>query len=55
VTGPVLLAFDGERNRRLQEGERAILTVRADGPRVVDVHAVMASAASQGLFVRQSP
>jgi hypothetical protein len=55
VTGPVLLAFDGERKRRLHEGERAILTVRADGPRVVDVHRVMASAASQGLFVRQSP
>jgi hypothetical protein len=54
VDGPVLLAFDGERKRRLHEGERAILTVRRDGPRVVDVAAVMAAAARQGLFVRQS-
>jgi hypothetical protein len=55
VAGPVLLAFDGERKRRLHEGERAVLTVRADGPRVVDIHAVMAAAAARGLFVRQSP
>lgn len=39
--GPVLLAFDGERKRRLHVGERAIATVRRDGPRVVDVRAVM--------------
>jgi hypothetical protein len=55
VEGPVLLAFDGERKRRLHEGERAVLTIRADGPRVVDVAAVMAAAARAGLFVRQSP
>jgi hypothetical protein len=55
VVGPVLLAFDGERKRRLHEGERAILTVRRDGPRVVDVHAVMVAASQRGLFVRQSP
>jgi hypothetical protein len=55
VEGPVLLAFDGERKRRLHEGERAVLTVRHDGPRVVDVGAVMAAASHGGLFVRQSP
>jgi ATP-NAD kinase N-terminal domain len=55
VHGPVLLAFDGERKRRLHEGERAILTVRADGPRVVDVGAVMAAAAHRGLFTRRQP
>jgi hypothetical protein len=54
VVGPVLLAFDGERKRRLHEGERAILTIRRDGPRVVDVPAVMAAASQRGLFVRQS-
>jgi hypothetical protein len=52
VEGPVLLAFDGERKRRLHEGERAVLTIRADGPRVVDVPAVMTAAARQGLFLR---
>jgi hypothetical protein len=54
IEGPVLLAFDGERKRRLHAGERAILTVRADGPRVVDIPAVMAAAARRGLFVRPS-
>jgi predicted polyphosphate/ATP-dependent NAD kinase len=54
VHGPVLLAFDGERKRRLHEGERALLTLRRDGPRVVDVAAVMAAAARLGSFVRQS-
>jgi hypothetical protein len=41
IEGPVLLAFDGERKRRLHVGESAIATVRRDGPRVVDVRAVM--------------
>jgi hypothetical protein len=54
VEGPVLLAFDGERKRRLHEGERAVLTVRHDGPRVVDVAAVLTAASRRGLFVRQS-
>jgi hypothetical protein len=54
VEGPVLLAFDGERKRRLREGERAVLTVRHDGPRVVRIDAVMAAASHRGLFVRQS-
>jgi hypothetical protein len=54
VPGPVLLAFDGERKRRLQEGEMAVLTVRRDGPRVVDVRAVMAAAARRGVFVGES-
>jgi hypothetical protein len=54
VRGPVLLAFDGERKRRLHEGDRALLTLRRDGPRVVDVAAVMAAAARLGSFVRQS-
>jgi len=43
IEGPVLLAFDGERKRRLHAGDRAIAVVRRDGPRVVDVRAVMRS------------
>ena len=31
VDGPVILAFDGERKRRLLEGDRATLTIRRDG------------------------
>ena len=54
VEGPVLLAFDGERKRRLHAGETASLVLRRDGPRVVDVRAVMAAAARQGVFVGQS-
>ena len=54
VPGPVLLAFDGERKRRLHEGEVASMVVRRDGPRVVDVRSVMAAAARLGVFVGQS-
>jgi ATP-NAD kinase N-terminal domain len=54
VEGPVILAFDGERKRRLHEGEQATLTVRRDGPRVVDVGAVMVAAARLGVFVGNS-
>jgi hypothetical protein len=54
VHGPVLLAFDGERKRRLHAGETAVLRVVRNGPRVVDVRAVMAAAARAGLFVGQS-
>jgi hypothetical protein len=55
VEGPVLLSFDGERKRRLHEGEHAVVTLRRDGPRVVDLGAVMSTAARDGHFVRQSP
>jgi hypothetical protein len=53
VDGPVLLAFDGERKRRLREGEHALLCVRRDGPSVVDVAAVMAAAVADRRFVRE--
>jgi hypothetical protein len=42
VTGPVLLAFDGERKRRVYEGQAATLSVERDGPLVIDPHLVMA-------------
>jgi hypothetical protein len=41
IEGPTILAFDGERKRRLLDGDRATLTVRRDGPRVIDVGRVM--------------
>jgi hypothetical protein len=54
IDGPVLLSFDGERKRRLHDGEHALATIRRDGPRVVDLGAVMTAAARHGHFVRQS-
>jgi len=41
IDGPVLLAFDGERKRRIYDGQTATLSVRRDGPLVIDPHAVM--------------
>ena len=52
VVGPLLLAFDGERKRRLVDGERVVLSVRADGPWVVDVGTVMAFASAGGTYLR---
>jgi hypothetical protein len=50
VEGPCLLALDGERHHRLEPGQRAVLCVERDGPRVVDVRAVLAAAADGGLL-----
>ena len=52
VSGPLLLAFDGERKRRLVAGEEVVLAIRRDGPRVVDVAAVMSRAAAGGYYLR---
>ena len=54
VRGLVLLAFDGERKRRVLHGVEAALRVRRDGPRVVDVRAVLQAAAASQHFVRSS-
>jgi predicted polyphosphate/ATP-dependent NAD kinase len=50
VVGPGVLAFDGERERTLKPGQRATLTVRRDGPWVVDVARTLAAGAAQGAF-----
>jgi len=50
VTGPGVLAFDGERERVLKPGQRARLTVQRDGPRVIDVAKTLARAAASGAF-----
>jgi len=52
VSGPLLLAFDGERKRRLVAGEEVVLAIRRDGPRVVDVAAVMSRMAADGAYLR---
>jgi len=48
LVGPGLCAFDGERDRVLGAGERVTLTIRSDGPRVIDVTAVLAAARQEG-------
>ncbi len=50
VEGPGVLALDGERERVLGAGEGAKLTVRRDGPRVIDVAATLRVAAREGVF-----
>lgn len=45
ATGPGVLAFDGERERVLQPGQRATFRVLRDGPWVVDVAKVLARSA----------
>lgn len=50
VAGPCLLAFDGERSRRLHPSQTASLRVVRQGPRVIDVGSVVLSAARTGKF-----
>ena len=51
VTGAGALAFDGERERVLAPGQRAILRVSRGGPWVIDVSRVLARAAREGWLV----
>jgi hypothetical protein len=50
--GPGVLAFDGERDRRLGPGQRVTVTVEACGPLVIDVERTLMIAATQRLFDR---
>ncbi|WP_419923824.1 NAD(+)/NADH kinase [Candidatus Poriferisocius sp.] len=52
VAGPCLLAFDGERSRRLHPDQTASLRVVRQGPRVIDVGSVVLSGARAGAFER---
>lgn len=45
-----VVAVDGERDIELRPGDSATVRLRADGPRCVDVAAVMAAAARRGLL-----
>ena len=50
VEGPGVLAFDGERERVLKPGQHAHLSIRRDGPWVIDAGAALARAAQSGAF-----
>jgi hypothetical protein len=51
VEGPGVLAFDGDRERVIAPGQRALFCVSRDGPRRIDVDAVLARAARDGAFL----
>lgn len=48
--GPGTLAFDGERERTLRDGQEAKLTISRTGPRILDVTATLQHAAEIGSF-----
>jgi predicted polyphosphate/ATP-dependent NAD kinase len=50
-----VIAVDGERELTFETGELPSVTLRADGPRCVDVPAVMAASARLGLLSRTRP
>lgn len=50
ITGPGILAFDGDRTIKLESGEPATVRVERDGPRIIEAETVMQLAANQGLF-----
>jgi hypothetical protein len=51
ISGPAVLAFDGDRERALADGQVARLWVRRDGPWVIDFGRALALAARRGLFI----
>ena len=55
LTGPGLLAFDGDRERNLAEGQAASLWVERSGPRVIDVPATLREAAQRGSYREGRP
>ena len=55
VEGPGVLAFDGDRQHRLAAGQGARLTVRRDGPRVIDVARALAASAHAAAFFDRGP
>lgn len=50
--GPGTLAFDGERERTLKQGQQAQLTISRTGPKLVDVTKILYRAAEIGSFKR---
>lgn len=48
--GPGVLALDGDRDHTLAQGETAEVTVRRDGPRILDVEGIMRWAVRAGMM-----
>ena len=51
MTGPGVIALDGDRQRRLEPGERVRLRVVRDGPRVIDEGRALRAAAELGVYL----
>jgi len=51
LVGPGVLAFDGDRERKLGKSQRARLSVSRDGPYVIDVERALTLAAERGAFL----
>jgi hypothetical protein len=51
LRGPGVLAFDGDRERRLLPGQEAFLRVERSGPFVIDVERALRLAAERGTFL----
>ena len=45
-----MIALDGDRDHGLIEGEKASVTLRRDGPRVLDVEGIMRWAVGAGMM-----
>ncbi len=50
ISGPGLLAFDGDRERALRDGQRATIRIERDGPRVIDPARTLRAAALSGAY-----
>jgi hypothetical protein len=50
LAGAGVLAFDGERDRRMRDGVEVTATVEVAGPWLIDVERTLAAAAAAGLF-----
>jgi hypothetical protein len=48
--GPGVIALDGDRDHALPEGDVAEVTVRRDGPRILDVEGIMRWAVGAGMM-----
>jgi hypothetical protein len=52
LRGPCVLAYDGDRRTLLAEDEAAVVTLRRDGPRVINVDRVFAAAVENGALAQ---
>ncbi len=53
IEGPCVLAYDGDRTRALESGERTQLWVERSGPWVIDAARTLRAAAHKGHFINR--
>jgi hypothetical protein len=53
ISGPMVLAFDGERDCDLPDGTTATVSIVPDGPFVIDPELVVRNAVAAGWFIRK--